>query len=489
MLLLCLLLAPLAMLRAQPDVEVARLLFEPRPIPVDDSGNPSFTAVADLPGTLEGEAGTGTGQEAEERRAIQSSIDRYIAAVGDLEDSEGPFSDQLSEDLYAAGLLYQQLQDHEKALDFLIRAQNISRLNHGTETMEQIPMMEAMIESYHDNGDLKDADETFDGYLYLHQQAYGEDSLEAVSALNRLGDWNLQAFLERSSIALNIGRMNVQNFMMQNNLGGGSTAANLAMNMDDRTPESTPLFKLYQAQSNFLNAINILIQKKDFTHPELLDLERKLKTTYFLRTHQENIVYEPDFYLERKTSATGTRLDTSSQDRLNSTDYDSGLTSLQRTLAYISSNPERTPEQVANAMLEEADWHMLFERKVRGRETYEKAYEFFHQYPQMEAAIADLIYPAVPVVLPTFLPAPNSRERLGIAPDEDVNFFGYFDVSFSINRTGKARSIKIRDKGGEVTRNMEMRLNQYLRNVLFRPRFKDGKLDDGTLNLRYYVGY
>ena len=88
-----------------------------------------------------------------------------------------------------------------------------------------------------------------------------------------------------------------------------------------------------------------------------------------------------------------------------------------------------------------------------------------------------------------FLPAPNSREKLGIGADDEVKYFGYFDVSFSINRNGQARRVKFQGEGGEVTRNMEVRLAQYLKNVLFRPRFdRDGKLSNDEYNLRYYVG-
>ena len=120
-------------------------------------------------------------------------------------------------------------------------------------------------------------------------------------------------------------------------------------------------------------------------------------------------------------------------------------------------------------MIEEADWHMLFERKRLGREKYEEAYAFFQQYPDMEAQIVDYIYSDIPVTLPVFLPPPNSREKLGIGEDEEVKYFGYF--------------------AGEVTRNMEIRLTQYLQNVMFRPRFdREGKLDNKAYNLRYYVG-
>ena len=139
-------------------------------------------------------------------------------------------------------------------------------------------------------------------------------------------------------------------------------------------------------------------------------------------------------------------------------------------------------------MLEAADWQLLFERKVKAAQEYEKVYEFFLQYPEFAQEADLLLYPEMPVVLPVFLPQPNSREKLKLSPEQSLRYFGYFDVSFQINRFGKAKRIRMLGEGGEATRNMEIRMLQYLQNVLFRPRFTEGKLDTDNFQLRYYLG-
>lgn len=477
------------LLQAQPDLRVSQLLFDPRPIPQEDTD--AATAFADIEALPELSTGTearDTGVSAERRREIDDSLAQYLARIGDKEASEGPYTNQLTEDLLAVGRLQQELDAHEEAVDFLTRARNISRLNHGIDTVEQVPILNALVESHMALGNLQEADAVQDGLLDLQVGTYGVDSPEAAAALHQMGDWNLRAFLERSNIALNIQRMNVTDFMYGGNFTSTDRGANLGY-VQEGNPTTTPLYKLALAQGNFLNAINILVGKQDFTNPALLDLERKLLTTMFLRTHQENIVYAPDFYLNRKTQATGTRLDTSGINLRNSEDYPVGKTSLERRMAYLAANEARTPEQVASTMLEQADWELLFERTRNAEQQYAASYQFFEANPQMLDSIRTLVYPDVPVVLPTFLPAPNSREKLGIGPDEEVQYFGYFDVSFALTKNGKARSVKVQGRGGQVTKNMEMRLNDYLKNLVFRPRFRDGKLDTGTLRLRYYVGY
>jgi tetratricopeptide (TPR) repeat protein len=477
---------------AQDGVPVTQLLFEPVPIPVGGlaEDGTAFLSYENLPQLTPEQAGIDDGPSAEEKREKEQAISGYVTRIGDKEAAEGPYEEQLTQDLLAVGILYQELDDHESALGFFDRAMNISRINHGPDSLDQLPIMRAKADSHYALGQLKLADEIQDSILYLQQQVYGQDSAETAPALLALGDWNLKAFLERSNIALNIHRMNVPNFLAATQYNSlDNTASGSPVLGDIQNPQDTPLYNLYLAQRNYLGGIDLMLKAKDYSNPMLLQLERQLLTTAFLRTHQENIVYEPDFYLSRKTTATGTRLDTSTQNLLQSDDYEVGQKSLERSLSYISANEARTAAQVATALLEQADWDQLFKRPKQAREKYEAAYAFFEQYPDMTATITDIVYPDVPVVLPTFLPAANSRARLGIAPDEDVNYFGYFDVSFEITRDGKTRKVKFNGQGGEVTKVMEIRLGQYLRNLQFRPRYKAGKLDTSALNLRYYVGY
>lgn len=463
----------------QPDVDSAHVLFEPRPIPeAADQALPlvSFNAASSQDGAVP--EPVDRGPTPAERRAMEATIAAYVTAIGDEESEEGPYSSHLKEDLFAAGQVAQQLPDHDQALDFFRRAQNVERINNGLESLDQIPIMLAMAESRKALGDVRDADGLQESILNLMQQVYGERSLEVIPTMLDYGVWNMDAFLGRSNILLNIDRMNVAQFMTD------------PMNYihEGKTLRETPLFNLYQAQQSFLHAIQILIDNRQYFHPRILELERMLLKSYLLSIHRENILYEPDFYLTRKKTKTGSRLNTNSIELMESEEYKLGNASHQRSIAYISNNPERTSSQLASAMLEAADWHLLFERKVKASRDYQYVYDFFGENPEMAASVEPILYPEYPVILPTYLPPPNSREKLEIGPDDPVNFFGYFDVSYRIDKFGKAKRIRFLGQGGEVTRNQEIRLSQYLQNVLFRPLFRDGKPFTGEIRLRYYVG-
>jgi hypothetical protein len=466
-------------LRAQPDALSEQLLFDPVPLPAEGPApERALISFADAEAVLPEPAAERPELSDEERDQIESDIADYISRVGEAEVTEGPYSDQLREDLFNTGLLCQKLDDHENALKMLERTLAVSRINYGLEGLDQVPIMEAMAQSYLAQEKITNADAMMDAAFNLQQKVYGENSQELVPALLKLGDWNTEAFMQRSSILVNIPRMNVQRFLMDPR---GF--------VDQRTDlRDTPLFKLYQARVNYLTALKTLIDARNFTHPDLLPLEHELLTNYFLYTHRENILYEPDFYLTRKKSKTASRLNQNAIELLNSESYDLGMESHKRRISYIYNNQDANPRALATAMLEEADWELLYERKPQASDRYDTAYAFFEGNPEMKAQAMDILYPPVPTVLPAYLPAPNSREKLGIPADAQVSFFGYIDVQFSLTKNGKARRIRQLGTGGEVTRNMEIRLNQYLRNVQFRPLYAGTEVFTDPIRLRYYIG-
>lgn len=374
-------------------------------------------------------------------------------------------------DLLAAGQLQQRLGDNEAAIATLTRAL-------GASGADEVAVREAIAESHRARGEEDEADAMIEAAFALQQQRYGDKSVDLVPALRKLGDWNTQAFLERSSIARNVKHANTQQMLMEPRSVLGTEAETTR----------TPLYKLYEARRNYLTAIGTLADQQNYTHPALLPLERALLTNYFLYTHNVNIVYDPDFYLTRRQQKTGSRLDQSSLELASADGYQLGRESHQRITAYIYNDENGTYRQLANAMLEEADWDLLYKRKPDAAKRYDTAYKFFNESPELVAELNDLLYPDVPTVLPVFLPAPNSRAKLGIPADAHVSFFGYIDVAFEMAKDGKTKRVKVLGKGGEISSDVELRLKEYLRNLTFRPRYEGAELNTDAMQVRYYVG-
>ncbi|MDT8398329.1 MAG: hypothetical protein RQ899_06920 [Pseudomonadales bacterium] len=417
-------------------------------------------------------------QNPKRRSDILARLAQFKKLIGNLELDEGPYTDQLTENLLSAALLYQALDEHSSALDYLNKAQHVSRINRGLDTLEQVPILQARRDSYLALGELEKADAAQEALFTLQQELYGNDNPDLIPALKALGEWNQQAFLDRSNILLNIPRIDLQSFLNDVN--------NYRKNIEDT--RTTPLFKLYQAQQNFQQAINIAIKQRAFDHPDLMTLERLLLTSYLLHAHRENILYEPDFYLSRKKTKTGSRLNHANLELRDSDNYRMGQDSFKRRISYLKNKPQPEAQELVNILFETADWHLLFGHKVVAADAYQQAYDLLLTDPEAAVRIQTLLYPETPVILPIYLPPPNSREKLGISAHEEVNFFAYFDVSFAIDKFGKAKNITILDKAGDISKNTEIRFQQYLAKVLFRPRFKDGKPDTAIIFLRYSVG-
>ena len=320
--------------------------------------------------------------------------------------------------------------------------------------------------------------------------ASGDNAVATANAYKAFADWNLRVFIDESTIAQSVTRMDSSRFgNMRMTSPQGGNAGDLLAAREGVNQLQTTLRNLFLAKNNYLQALGALLKSGDYGNPELLQLERRFQQTLLLSKHRENIIYDPDFYLTRRSSATGTRLNTSTQELLNAEEYKEGQTSFQRALDYIDKNKARTAEQIATTLLEEADWDLMFARTTDAAAKYDGAYQFFESSPVVKERAKALIDPAAPIVLPAFMPAPNSRERLHIAADKQVPWIGYFDVSFAIQKNGRSEKLRINGRGGNVTDAMEQHLRELIGKSVFRPRYVAGTQSEAVWTLRYYVGY
>ena len=197
---------------AQSGRNVTQLLFEPVPL-IDGSPTIEFP-LASFASAADAVSATGNpAPDGDTRTALQDRIGDSLIAIGDLETLHGPFADPLRESLFATGQLYQRLGEQEHALALFERSLQVSRINHGLDQLEQVAVLEAMAQSYLALEKPTEADAMMDSAFRIEAQHHGENSAGLVPAQQRLGDWNTRAFLERSSILVNIPRMNVQNFV------------------------------------------------------------------------------------------------------------------------------------------------------------------------------------------------------------------------------------------------------------------------------------
>ena len=138
-----------------------------------------------------------------------------------------------------------------------------------------------------------------------------------------------------------------------------------------------------------------------------------------------------------------------------------------------------------NALLQMADWDLLFasgrKKNAAAFQAYEALYDRLEREGLEQSLIDEMFSPDVPVVLPAFSP---SRLVSNEIPDSS----GYIDVAFEITKYGEGKSIEILDTSANTTEDARLRLRDLIKWSRFRPRVANGAFEDPSrVVVRYYL--
>jgi len=144
---------------------------------------------------------------------------------------------------------------------------------------------------------------------------------------------------------------------------------------------------------------------------------------------------------------------------------------------------EASALDVATALVELADWHLLYSLNEMALEKYQDAYDFLASKDAPSETIAGLFSPDVPIVLPAF-------DSGAPAFDPARRYRGYIDVSIEVGRFGQATEIEMLEASPGVSNGIEKRLRKHISQRRFRPRFVGGRAGrSDQLALRYYFDF
>ena len=99
----------------------------------------------------------------------EEGISAYNSAVEEIEYIGGAWDRALVEELFALGLLQQQQGDHDAAVETFDRAIHVNRINDGLHSLQQIPHVERILDSYVALKDWENAD-LYNNYLFFIQR-------------------------------------------------------------------------------------------------------------------------------------------------------------------------------------------------------------------------------------------------------------------------------------------------------------------------------
>ena len=431
--------------------------------------------------------------------------DALLTQIQEILSRDGPYSVELLEPLSRLGLLYQEDEDYALALVTLERAQHIVRVNNGLHSLEQIPLLRQLIniEAARDNA--QGAWEREQDLLTLLRRH--PDDVRTAAALRDIADRQMEV------LAAVIAGERPPEVVLGCYYKEWPTSADGSCTAGSKSTVVQGM--LAEAQRNYLDAIAVMLRQGLYDSDELRALELDvLRGVDLMRTRYGGPSGRPVPLVPPYTGASaiepwrgrmaavtqlaawdlpypderpleGDSLDSDAQGNFVTKHahimdpYHRGRQSLRRLYAYTAAS-EGTLLQQADAVVQLADWDLLYSHNSQAIESYELAHTMLEQEGAAEASVEQLFDPLMPVVLPAFQPNPLARDATRAET-------GYIDVGFEITKYGRSRAVEILGDAN-ATHAAKQDLVALVRSSRYRPRLTEGAFADAApVRVRYYL--
>ncbi len=372
----------------------------------------------------------------------------YRRQVTELEHQGGPYADTLAEPLAGLGRLHWQNGDIAEAQRLYQRALHVVRVNDGLYSERQLPILQALFESYRQSGDLRALDERYDYYFRLYGN--GQPPYTPV----RLGATIEYLRWQREALRLNADEDDKVRLLA-------------TYSLNERVLEG-----LSRAESVDLPAYRQLVMSQ-------------LRNLYLIRDR-----YAPRKEL-RATAATptfGASWDAEDFDRKKLELVQDKALSTGRTLLeqLIARTPPDATVELARTYLELADWNQWNGRTDEALDSYRQVVNLLHEVGQEELLQQWL---ARPVELPDngafWQPLPESHrgQVLAVTARYDVSAEGRV---VNIRETVAQREVGADDERKERDERRAYKLRRHLKDTRFRPRFVNSQAEAAPQVERVY---
>lgn len=419
----------------------------------------SFTPVVSERAIADGTAETARNLPGQDSARDEPPAERVIARIqaavamieAELADN-GAYSPDLIPLYRTLADIYLEIDGYGDAIDMLEQAQQVVRRNQGLYSLDQADLIEGMIEI---------------------EMAItpSEQSIERETDLRELVQRNPDDARNVGILTRMAGRqMDVVDYLLINGIVPELTLNVSAVNRlapfrSAPTASSMAASMLRRSRSSYRAAMRAALSDEQAEISQLFELEDNLIDSFYYELMNPKLRRGTGVYFGRAGSL-----------------YSGGAGVLGAQLTNIQRF-SRTPEAVAAAMIEIADWHLMFGSFGRAMGDYQEALAYLRAESGDEERVAAVFSPARPVPLPAFVPNANVYDDLS-------NVRGYFDVEIEINRFGGVRDVNVIGQSGNATAAIERRLRRFVYQSRFRPRYMDGQWQSSDrFVLRYEFGY
>lgn len=354
-------------------------------------------------------------------RSIAAEVDEYLAEIQRLERDGGAFDASLGEQLLGLGLALQDAGRHEDAISAFKRGVHIARVSDGLYSRQQLPLLEAEIQSHVAIGDFTAADER-QGYLLRVQQRALTDRRLRGQALMRQAQWQRQAY--------------------ELDLGEQSYARLLNM------------WNLYRG------ALSEYAEEGQSPSPELLPpLHGMLRAQYLISG------FEGSLGGDERGQGTVLRDEQGQFLAYRSQSLREGKAVIRAIYEVQQAQPGHTPQEAADTVVMMGDWLLWHGKRNEAIDAYKEALTVLAELEQGEV-YAEALFGA-PVALPVLagveaIPRQVDEERADLI------------LEFGVSDRGRVTDL---DRLDEYDHNdgAAYRFMRELRKTQFRPRFEAGE--------------
>ncbi|MBI1732820.1 MAG: hypothetical protein HYR49_08650 [Gammaproteobacteria bacterium] len=401
---------------------------------------------------------------------LLSIAEQYEQQIARLESDYGPYDGRLGEQLLSQGRVYQQLQDHTRAVDSLKRAFHIKRVNDGLQDLGQVPLLHDIIESQIALRDWAEVDQNFDQMLWIYRRNYAEGDQELLNVYDEVGRWKIQAYRD--------------GLLKDKAYGTVSEAADL-----------------------FSRTIKLTEQRYGENDPRLVEL----RYGHALASYQAMIEYANrplDKYVQRQATSTVSYMQRCMPVRLpngqigmscylipvtnigtyaraqDEKDLDverrffAARRSLERVVAIHEAHPDLPAQSRAEALVHLGDWHILRGSAGTAMEHYQKAWQLLQGIPEGDKVIEALF--GAPVSVPALRLSLPSVDRQ-VAPENPAK---YITVSYDVSKTGRVRNAEVTETSPGAETSSRRKVLESIRGKRFRPRLENGVAVDTVGTIR-----
>jgi tetratricopeptide (TPR) repeat protein len=440
-------------------------------------------------------------------RDSQTQIDRYRRSITELSQrSDTPYSEALREQQSSLAALLKETGDHAGAITALESAMHIDRVNHGLFTPRQVDLVNQLIQNNNALGNYDKVSDLEEYLYYIQTKTYADDDPRYIAATERWADWNVESFLKTgpedrfgdalsysSSTAGGPGYVAVQSangmvyfvprdrvpFMRSPGMPGGF--ADPRMSPYAMTPEMLVDQRLRKARSIYQD----LQENESVSAEHKADLQRKTANIAFTVKRQMDAM--------TATNRGTFGFNSFAVNPINpvvSRGYQENVTSLETLAQQLEADPNASADEKSAAYVDLGDWHLSFERFRPATDAYRKAWELLGSPAESAPALHPVLHPEYLMPVPTFVKHPYSRELNGIAPDANLDYIGYIDVSVGIDKRGRVASPRIIGSSEGTSQTLRNALLDYLRNSRMRPFMQNGETTEvNAFAMRFHYTY